>query len=523
MPVSLSEGTTAPRPRDASTVVVVRPAEGGSYEVLLTRRPKSMVFMGGTYVFPGGTLDVADSADEMAARSALDRAEALERLGEQIPPEQALGLFCCGARELYEEAGVLLATEDGDRPVNPAKVREVYAPHHAEVGHDAAVFAAFLAGEGLRLSTDLLKPHGRLVTPEQAPIRFDARFFIAPMPEGQAVVPHPTEVLEWLWITPAHAVERAQSKDLDVPIPTLAILQGLAEIPGFEQVLDGVQRPRLVEAEALSELVTVVRSPNPGLMTGGGTNTYIVGRGDVAIIDPAVPDPVYIERVARETGNHGRAGIVLITHDHIDHIGGVVPLVEQMRMMERTYSLRMEVAAFDAFGDPPFVTRKLSDGETIEIGGATLRALHTPGHASRHLCFYLEEERAVFAGDVVAGFGTVVISPPDGNLRDYMSTLERLRALDPQRIYPGHGPVIEDGAAKLDSYIAHRRDRERQVVEAMLAGLTDIKAMVKKIYADVPEVLHPMAERSVLAHLEMLEADGKAKRTDDAWELVAGS
>ncbi|MEX0874898.1 MAG: MBL fold metallo-hydrolase [Actinomycetota bacterium] len=500
MPVSI---------RDAATVVVVRPTDAGSYEVLLTRRPQTMAFMGGTYVFPGGTLDAADSSDTMAARSALGVTEALERLGEQIPAEQALGLFCCAVRELYEEVGILLAVEEGGTPVDPAKVREVYSPRHAEVAHDASLFAAFLAGEGLTLSTDQLNPHGRLITPEQAPIRFDARFFIAPMPEGQAVVPDPSEVVDWLWVMPADAVERAQRKALDVPIPTLAILQGLAEIPGYEQVLGGVQRPRLIEAEDLSPLVTVVRSPNPGLMTGGGTNTYIVGRGSVAIIDPAVPDPVYIERVAREAGNHGRAGMVLITHNHIDHIGGVVPLVEQMPM---------EVAAFGAFGDPPFVTRKLSDGETIEIGGARLRALHTPGHASNHLCFFLESEQAVFAGDVVAGFGTVVISPPDGNLRDYMATLERLRQLTPKRIYPGHGPVIEDGTAKLDEYIAHRRDRERQVVEAMRAGLTDIPAMVKRIYAEVPKVLHPMAERSVLAHLEMLEADGKAKRSDDVWE-----
>src|SRR5947208_9329005 len=114
-----------------------------------------------------------------------------------------------------------------------------------------------------------------------------------------------------------------------------------------------------------------------------------------------------------------------------------------------------------AFGEAPFVTRRLVDGEEIHIGGATLRALHTPGHASDHLCFELASERAVFTGDVVAGFGTVVIAPPDGNMLDYMNTLERLRALGADRIYPAHGPVVDDPAAKLDEYITHRRDRER--------------------------------------------------------------
>lgn len=502
------------QPRDAATVVVARPTADGTYEVLLTKRPDSMAFMGGTYVFPGGALDDADRSDAMARVSNLQRRDARERLGEDIDAGMALGLFCCALRELYEEAGLLLATA-GERPVDPAKVREVYAPQHAEVGHDPTTFAAFLAREGLVLSTDLLAPHGRLITPEQAPIRFDARFFVAPLPEGQAVVPHPTEVHEWLWITPSEAIERSRAKTLDVPIPTMAVLQGLSEIPSYDVLLQGRHERRVVEAEDLSPLVTLVRAPNPGLMSGAGTNTYIVGTGDVAVIDPAVPDPVYIERVAREAGNRGRVKVVLITHSHFDHIGGVVALVGQMPPLEGG------VAAFTDMGEPSFVTRKLADGETIELGGATLRALHAPGHASDHLCFLLEEDGSLFAGDVVAGFGTVVISPPDGDLRDYMSTLERLRALEVKRIYPGHGPVIEEGTAKLTEYIDHRRDRERQVVDAMRSGDTEIAAMVKRIYADVPEALHPMAERSVLAHLEVLETDGRVRRANDTrWELV---
>jgi glyoxylase-like metal-dependent hydrolase (beta-lactamase superfamily II)/8-oxo-dGTP pyrophosphatase MutT (NUDIX family) len=469
-----------------------------------------MAFMGGTFVFPGGALDDADSNLQMASRSSLTGDEAQQRLGEAIEPEKALGLFCCALRELYEEAGLLIAT-DGEHPVDPAKVRNVYAPHHAEVGHDPGTFAKFLGDEGLVLSTDLLVPHGRLITPEQAPIRFDARFFVAPMPEGQAVVPHPTEVHEWLWITPGDALARARSKELDVPIPTMAVLQGLSEIPNYEQLLEGRHERRAIEAEELSPLVTVVRAPNPGLMTGAGTNTYIVGRGDVAVIDPAIPDPVYIERVARESGNRGRVVIVLITHSHIDHIGGVVPLVEQMPV---------PVAAYEPFGEPPFVTRTLVDGETVRLGDATLRALHTPGHASNHLCFLLEEDGSLFAGDVVAGFGTVVISPPDGSLRDYMATLEKLHGLDVARIFPGHGPVIDDGKGKLAEYISHRRDRERQVIEALQAGDSEIPTMVKRIYADVPEALHPMAERSVLAHLEVLEADERVERVGETgWKL----
>jgi glyoxylase-like metal-dependent hydrolase (beta-lactamase superfamily II)/8-oxo-dGTP pyrophosphatase MutT (NUDIX family) len=498
-----------PTPRDAATVILARPKEDGTYEVLLTRRPESMAFMGGTFVFPGGALDEADYAPQMAARSSLGPDEAASRLGESIAHDKALGLFCCAVRELYEEAGVLLASTSGSRPVDPAKVREVYAPHHAEVGHDPATFASFLEREGLTLQTDVLRPHGRLVTPEQAPIRFDARFFVAPMSEGQAVIPHATEVHEWLWITPVEALERAQRKELAVPIPTLAMLQGLAEIPAYAQVLGGQVKAREVEATELSPLVTTVLAPNPGLMTGAGTNTYIVGRGEVAIIDPAIPDAVFVERVAREAGNRGRPKIILLTHMHIDHIGGVTPLVAQMKL---------PVAAFDSASE--LVSKQLKDGDEIEIGDVWLRAHHTPGHASGHLCYELGAERSLFAGDLMAGFGTVVIAPPDGNMRDYFSSLQRLRSLDLGRIYPAHGPVIEDGPLKIEEYIEHRRERERQVVDALAAGLGEIPAMVKRIYAEVPEVLHPMAERSVLAHLEMLEAEKRVSRDGDDWRLT---
>lgn len=495
-------------PRDASTVVLARPRDDGSYEVLLTLRPDSMAFMGGTYVFPGGALDEADGSDALAARSSLGRDEACGRLGEDIEPSRALGLFCAALREMYEEVGVLLASDPDGRPVDPAKVRNVYAPHHAEVGHDPGTFAEFLTTEGLTLATDVLVVHGRLVTPEQSPIRFDARFFVAPMPEGQAVTPNVAEVPDYVWITPIEALERARDKTLAVPIPTMAILQGLAEVPGYEQLMQGRHQAREVEAFELSPLVTAVVAPNPGLMTGAGTNTYVVGRGgDVIIIDPAIPDPVFIERVAREAGNRGRAKLVLLTHMHIDHIGGVAPVAEQMRC---------EVAAFSS-ASAQFVDREIRDGEEIAFAGGTLRALHTPGHASDHLCYHLPEERALFTGDVVAGYGTVVIAPPDGNMQQYITTLERLQGLDVERIYPGHGPRIDDGPAKLAEYIAHRRDRERQVIEAMRAGDTTISAMVARIYSEVPKALHPMAERSVLAHLEMLEAGGRVNRDGDTW------
>lgn len=502
----------ASTPRDAATVILARPTDGGGYEVLLTRRPESMAFMGGAYVFPGGARDDGDSGDALTVRSALSAEEARDRLGEDIEPSRALGLFCAGVRELFEEVGVLLARDPAGRPVDPGIVLERYAPRQAELAHDPEGFAAFLTEEGLTLATDLLVPHGRLVTPEVSPIRFDARFFAAPFPEGQEVVPDPEEVPETCWMTPADAIAAGRAEELDVPIPTMAILQGLSEAPSYEALLHGRTKARQVEAEEVSPLVSRILAPNPGLATGPGTNTYVVASGEeTVIIDPAVPDPVFVEAVTQVAGNRGRTSMILLTHLHPDHIGGVATLAEQFGC---------EVAGWEgATDESPLITRPLADGEEIHLGDVTLRVLHTPGHASHHLCFRLENEGSLFAGDVVAGAGTVVIAPPDGDMGDYLTTLERLLETGVGRIYPGHGPVIDDGEAKLREYVAHRRDRERQVLDALESGLETIPEMVKRIYADIDEALHPMAEMSVRAHLDMLEGEGRVDRRDDRWIL----
>lgn len=501
----------AATPRDAATIILVRPVPGGGYEVLLTRRPETMKFMGGMYVFPGGALDEADRMPAIESLSTLTPTEAVERIGEDVDAATALGLYCCAVRELFEEVGILLARDGDGRPVDPDTVALQYAPVARRVARDANHFADFLAAEGLRMATDLLVWHGRLVTPEVSPIRFDARFFVAPWPEGQRLTVDETEVTDVAWISPAEAIRRAGEGTLAVPIPTMAILQGLSEVPAYTQLPQGKRVVREIHVAKLSPLVTQVLAPNPGLMTGPGTNTYVIGTDETVIVDPAVPDGIYIEALTRAASTAGRPVLVLLTHMHPDHTGGATVLAEQAGI---------EVAAWKGVDDP-MVTRKLDDGDVIEIAGARLRVLYTPGHASHHLCFLLEGEGSLFAGDVVAGLGTVVIAPPDGDMGDYLATLERLSGLGVGRIYPGHGPTVSDGPAKLAEYTAHRRDRERQVVEAMRSGSATIPEIVKAVYVDVPEVLHPAAEMSVLAHLEMLETGGRARRDGDAWTLLS--
>jgi glyoxylase-like metal-dependent hydrolase (beta-lactamase superfamily II) len=177
-------------------------------------------------------------------------------------------------------------------------------------------------------------------------------------------------------------------------------------------------------------------------------------------------------------------------------------------------------------GSLPDAIDDLRDGQAIHADGATLVAVHTPGHASDHLCFYLVEEKSLFTGDVVLGGSTTVIPSDDGDLLEYMDSLRRLLALDVRRIYPAHGPVIEDGPGRIREYIDHRLMRERQILEALGSGLRTIPAMVERIYADVPQNLHAAAAMSVESHLKKLKREGRVSETVERdapsrWELLA--
>ena len=252
--------------------------------------------------------------------------------------------------------------------------------------------------------------------------------------------------------------------------------------------------------------VSVVLAPNPSLLTGPGTNTYLVGGdGEVACIDPGPDDPQHlaaIEDAARTL--HARIGTVLLTHSHPDHR----PLAQ--RLAERTGA---PLLAFDPGDDG---ARPLRDGDTVSTGGVTLRAVHTPGHASDHLCFFDEQGSQLFTGDHILSGMTTVINPPDGDMTDYMASLQRVLALRPAVIHPGHGRVIEGGVAVIEQYIAHRLEREAQVADAVRrrGEATAPIDVVPEIYAAYPQPLHAVAARSVQAHLDKLVREGRATRIE---------
>jgi glyoxylase-like metal-dependent hydrolase (beta-lactamase superfamily II) len=281
-------------------------------------------------------------------------------------------------------------------------------------------------------------------------------------------------------------------------------------------VTDSMAGLRLADAEVWSERVTMVLGQNPSVFTGPGTNTYLVGTGrHPLLLDTGQGVEAYfpvLERARREVRPTDGFRSIVLTHAHIDHVGGIPRLLGEHG--------DGPVLKMPWPGQDPAGVRFtwIGDGDVVEAEGATLRALWTPGHARDHLCYYLEEEKALFTGDVVLGAGTTVI-PDDGDLGDYLASLERLLQLEVEVIYPAHGPAIRRPRAKIEEYIAHRRLRENQILAGLREGPATDRALVKRIYTDVPEALHAAAAMSVRAHLKKLEKDKVAARDGDSWHL----
>ncbi len=247
-----------------------------------------------------------------------------------------------------------------------------------------------------------------------------------------------------------------------------------------------------------------ITAPNPGVMTGPGTNTYLVGTGEIAVVDPGPDDPHHLGAVVDAASAAGdRIRWVLVTHTHQDHAPGAARLAA---------TTGAEVVGFGAReGFSPDVVA--ADGFVLDVPSSRLRALHTPGHASDHLCWLLEAPRVLLSGDHVMDRVTVVVAPPDGDMAQYLASLRRVAELDPplEAIAPGHGRLLGDPRRVVEAVIAHRLAREQLVVSALdAAGAATVDELVTAVYADVGAALYPVARLTLWAHLRKLAAEGRA-------------
>jgi glyoxylase-like metal-dependent hydrolase (beta-lactamase superfamily II) len=258
--------------------------------------------------------------------------------------------------------------------------------------------------------------------------------------------------------------------------------------------------------------ITRVVAPNPGLMTGPGTNTYLVGSREVAVIDPGPAIEAHLDAI--RDAARGTIRWILVTHTHPDHSPAAMALAAATGA--ETLGLPAPAGRHQDGSFRP--GRVLADGDRLDGPGFSLQAVHTPGHASNHLCYLHEGTRWLFTGDHIIDGSTVVIDPPDGDMAAYLRSLERLKALSPAVLAPGHGHPIREPGVAIDRLIAHRLEREAKVVRCLAEhpGTTPA-VLVRHVYDDVDVSLHPIAERSLLAHLLKLAAEGRAERRGDAF------
>jgi glyoxylase-like metal-dependent hydrolase (beta-lactamase superfamily II) len=272
--------------------------------------------------------------------------------------------------------------------------------------------------------------------------------------------------------------------------------------------------PMAADAVQLAAALRRLVAPNPSLMTGAGTNTYLLGTGEVAVLDPGPAIAEHIDRIVAEAP--GRVHWILVTHTHPDHSPGAAALAAK--------------TGAELLGLPPppgehqdttFVPdRQPADGDALVFGDVRVDVVHTPGHASNHLCFRHAALDWLFTGDHVIDGSTAVIDPPDGDMRDYLASLAKIRALACQAIAPGHGNLIEDPRRAIDRLVRHRYEREAAVAAAMAEhpGLST-RELVPHVYRDVDAKLHGWAERSLLAHALKLEGDGVAHSDGGRWSI----
>ncbi len=531
-------------PRPAATVLLLRDGPDG-IEVLMTRRSLTASFAPGAYVFPGGGVDAADgTAHPHSTRRATQ---------SDLHLTQAIAAI----RESFEELGVLLAQHADGGAATDADIAALDRKQP---------FAAQCAARGLKLSADKVHVLAHWITDRDLPRRFDVPFLVARMPAGQTPVADETEQFEPVWVRPADALSRHETGGFFIIFPTIRTLQRLKDFKTVDAVLTacaateqplwtscpragwlaGSEARYMEHEQPFGELALVspdgqinhhldwntlqpvlllknvlrLTAPNPGVMTGPGTNSYLVGdphTGYVAI-DPGPADAEHIERLWHAAG--GDIRMIVCTHSHADHSPGAKPLQALCQSAphglppvlglpsQPTARANSEFAPDRTLQNLELLT--LTAGLQSESTSHTLQVVYTPGHAANHLCLVLVEDGLLFSGDHILNGSTTVIDPPDGEMTAYLDSLDALTAAcqkhTVQFILPAHGYVLGQATTAIAQLKAHRLRREAKILGVMQAqphGSMD--DWVAKAYDDVPPRMWPVAKRSLLAHVQRIQ------------------
>lgn len=499
-------------PKDASAIILIKDGK-----VLWAQRNPNLKFLGGWHAFPGGKTEKSDA--EISVRNCKDK--------------ELKQFIVSAVRECFEEVGVLLV-RNGEKLTKGQR-----ASLHDDLISGRSSFSEILDHWNLWIDAEDFLYTGFWTTPQFSPVRFKTRFFIAECPEKQTPYAAISEMQDIEFIAPKDALTRWENSEVLISPPVLISLQVLAEEEnlstnghGFTQIkTDFENKARILRERSekydgiiayldLNPHITVFPLRTETLPPATHTNCFIVGNKEFIVIDAASKDETELAKLFELIDSMIESGAVckeiIVSHLHQDHFGGETVLQKHLR---EKFGLKIPISAheittkslegkveFQKFvSDNQVFTLKDKLGETFEI-----KALHTPGHARGHLCFYDELQCFLLSSDNVIATGSVVIAPPEGNLIDYLASLERMKNLPDLRFLCGsHGSAIFNGKAKIDEYIAHRLERENQIFEAFQNGAKTPSEIVEKVYVGLDEKLIKLAEKSVEAHLEKLNDEGR--------------